>query len=197
MGPLTTRPVPLLADAGLALGFLVFPFMFLLFFPIVGIIRRRLRCAEMWPVLRATTVANLLSTILGIPLTVILYYLLIALLGGSDNVAARTLLDAIVWPWAARSAITRAWAVPLADVAFLVLLLPYFLISVWSEQKVIERFLPCAAEARALEIPSILFSRPDPKTDTLPLRQAVRDANIWSYAVMLGFFCLASLTFRA
>jgi hypothetical protein len=201
MSALTTcRPIPLLADAGLSLTFLVFPFTLLLLFPIIGIeavvIRRRLQCAEMWPVLRATTVANLLSTILGIPLTAAVY-LLMMLLSGSHNGVVTALLEVVVWPWDASSAVTRAWAVPLADLVFLVLLVPYFLISVWSEQKVMERFLPIAAEARVLQIPSILLSHPDPKADTLPLRQAVRDANILSYVLMLGVFCLSALSFRA
>jgi len=31
----------------------------------------------------------------------------------------------------------------------------------------------------------------------LPLRKAVRDANLWSYAMMLAVFWLAALSFRA
>ncbi len=194
------RSIPLLADAGLSLTFLVFPFTLLLFFPIIGIeamvIRKRLRYTEMWPVLRATTVANLVSTILGIPLAAALI-LLTGLLGNSHSARVNLFSGAIDWPWDANSAATKAWAVPIADVVFLLLLVPFFFVSVWSEQKVMERFLPVAEEARVSQIPSIIFSRSVPNRDTLPLRKAVRDANLWSYAMMLAVFWLAALSFRA
>ena len=193
-------PTPLLADAGLSLTFLVFPFTLLLFFPIIGIeamvIRKRLRCTEIWPVVRATTVANLLSTILGLPLAAALV-LLTALLSSSHSATVKALVDAIDWPWDSSSAATKAWAVPIADLVFLLLLVPFFLVSVWSERKVMERFLPLAEEAKVSQIPAIIFSHPAPSRDTLPLRKAVRDANIWSYAVILAVFWWASLSFRA
>src|SRR5580704_18159473 len=137
------RSIPLLADAGLSLTFLVFPFTLLLFFPIIGIeamvIRKRLRCTEMWPVLRATTVANLVSTILGIPLAAALI-LLTGVLSNSHSASVNLFSGVIDWPWDANSAATKAWAVPRADVVFLLLLVPFFFVSVWSEQKVMERF---------------------------------------------------------
>jgi hypothetical protein len=193
------RTVPLLADAGLSLTILVFPFTLLLFFPIIGIeamvIRKRLRRTEMWPVLRATTVANLVSTILGIPLAAALL-LLTALPSSSHRAHLTALGGAVAWPWDASSAVTKAWAVPIADLVFLLLLVPFFFVSVWSEQKVMQRFLPVAEEARVSQIPSIIFSHHTSNRDTLPLRKAVRDANLWSYAMMLVVFWFAALSFR-
>ncbi|HTV66859.1 MAG TPA: hypothetical protein VMD98_14715, partial [Bryocella sp.] len=75
--------------------------------------------------------------------------------------------------------------------------IPFFCVSVWSEQKIMERFLRVAEEARLSEIPSIVFSHPPPNRDTLPLRKAVRDANLWSYAMILVVFWFAALSFRA
>ena len=194
------RPIPLLADAGLSLTFLVFPFTLLLFFPVIGIeamvIRKRLRCTGFWPVLRATTVANLLSTILGIPLAAAIFFVT-ALLSSSHGGGLTPLWEAMTWPWDASSAATKALAVPIADVVFLLLLVPFFFVSVWSEQKVMERFLRVAEEARVSQIPSIIFSHPAPKRETLPLRKAVREANLWSYALMVAVFWLAALSFRA
>lgn len=196
----TYRPIPLLADAGLSLAFLVSPLMLLLLIPIIFIeavvIRRRLRCAEMWPVLRSTAVANVVSTILGIPLTGA-GYLLIVTLSVFHNRFTRAVLETAIWPWDANSALVRAWAIPLADFVFLVLLVPYFFVSVWSEQKVMERMLPVATEASVLQIPSILFSAPTPMAEALPLWQTVWAANVLSYVVMFGVFCLFSLPFRA
>lgn len=194
------RTISLLADAGLSLTFLVFPFTLLLFFPIIGIeavvIRKRLRRMELWPVLRATAVANLVSTILGIPLAAALI-LLTAVPGASHSARMSVLSGVIAWPWDANSAAIKTWATPIADVVFLLLLAPFYFISVWSEQKVMERFLPVAEEARVSQIPSIIFSHPAPNRDTLPLRKAVRAANLWSYAMMLAVFWLAALSFRA
>lgn len=174
--------------------------MLLLLIPIIFVeaivIRRRLRCAEMWPVLRVTAVANVVSTILGIPLTGA-GYLLLVILSGSQNHFVKAAFEAVVWPWGASSAVTRAWAVPLADLVFLVLLVPYFLVSVWSERKVMERMLPVAAEASIFQIPSILVSPPTPMAEALPLREAVWVANVVSYVVMFGVFCLSALGFRA
>jgi hypothetical protein len=184
----------------LAVAFLVFPLMLLLLIPVIFIeaivIRRRLGCVELWPLLRVTAVANVVSTILGIPLTGA-GYLLVAILSGSRNHLVRAALEGFIWPWDASSAVTRTWAVPLADFAFLVILVPYFLVSVWSERKVFERMLPVAEEASIFQIPSILVSRPTSMAEALPLRKAGWVANVVSYVVMFGVFCLSAQGFRA
>lgn len=192
--------VPLVADAGLALSFFWFPLMLLLFFPIILIeavvVQRKLRCAEIWPVLRATVAANVVSTILGIPISAASFLLIVTLSGSRSNFA-RAIFEASIWPWGASSAGTRAWAIPLADLVFFVLLVPCFVVSVWSERKVMARMLTTTTEASTLEFPSILVSRPAKIAEPAPLRQAVWSANVLSYLVIFSVFCLAALHFRA
>ncbi|HUO60690.1 MAG TPA: hypothetical protein VMU24_08475 [Candidatus Acidoferrales bacterium] len=192
------RPVLLLADAGLSLTVLVYPFTLVLLIPIIiieaAVIQRRLQYDEFWPVLRASAAANVVSTILGIPLTWVLYLLPFGF--NVQNRVADAVLDTVIWPWAAPSALTRAWAVPLADVVFLVLLVPYYFVSVWSESKVMERMLPLGAETTDGQMLPIALPQNKCAIEQSTLRRAVWVANLLSYALMFSVFCLSAFSFR-
>src|SRR5205814_757981 len=77
-------------------------------------------------------------------------------------------------PWIAPVDDSGSWAVPLAA---LVLLVPFFFVSVWVEQRVMEHFLPVttAEVAQANEV------------SATALRRAVRGANLLSYGFMFSF----------
>jgi hypothetical protein len=70
------------------------------------------------------------------------------------------------------------WAVPLAT---LVLLVPFFYVSVWTEYYVMQRMLPVAATEVAQE----------GEISRGKLARAVRDANLLSYVFLFIFVCLS------
>jgi hypothetical protein len=158
--------------------------------PIIGmetlLIRKRLPYKP-WPILRATAVANLVSTIVGIPLTWLvlapcqmvigLAVYRIPAMQNWDGPMARVISVVLSAAWLPPFQIEASpWIVPLAA---LVLLVPFFFVSVWSERLVMERMLPVAATEVALE-GEVSDSR---------LRRAVRDANLLSYGFLFILTC--------
>jgi hypothetical protein len=181
--------VPLLADAGVPMIFITLPGMVLLLIPIVVaeaffVIRRT--SLQKAKVLWATTIANVISTILGVPLTWgALFLCEIAVWMGlaryttvgssSWNTPISQIVGTILSaPWIAPADDSGSWAVPLAA---LVLLLPFFFVSVWVEQRVMEHFLPVTTAAVA----------PSNEVNEKVLRRAVRGPNLLSYGFMFSF----------
>lgn len=182
------QPVCLLADAGVPMIFITWPGMVLLLLPIIAaewafIIRRT--SLPKRRLLWATAAANALSTIVGIPLTWAVLLLCemgifaatahISKLGGSWNSPLGQIVGTILSaPWIAPVENTGSWAVPLAA---LVLLIPFFFVSVWLEQKIMEHLLPVteAVDAQPSEV------------NEKVLRSAVRGANVVSYGFLFTF----------
>jgi hypothetical protein len=169
--------------------FITWPGMVLLLLPIIAaewafIIHRT--SLQKRKVLWATAAANALSTIVGIPLTWGVLFLCemgvfatlahIPKLGNSSwnsplEQIAGTILSA---PWIAPVESSGSWAVPLAA---LVLLIPFYFVSVWVEQKIMEHMLPVTTslDAKANEV------------NERVLRSAVRGANLMSYGFLFAF----------
>lgn len=186
---LHSHPVALLADAGVPMIFITLPQMIVLLLPIIAaetvVVVRRTSLPKkrtLW----ATAVANLASTIVGVPLT--WGVLLLCELGFFSALAHTSKFGNNSWnspidqavvtilsaPWLAPVGDTGSWAVPLAT---LVLLVPFFFVSVWIERKVTEQFFSVTASADA---------QPDQVNEKV-LRKAVRDANLMSYGFLFAF----------
>jgi hypothetical protein len=183
----TCHPIALFADAGVPMIALTLPGMIAALIPIVVVealvIQRRV-AYKTWPVFRATAVANLASTLIGIPLTWIVLVLCEMAIGAAallipavrhgnwNSPIARVVSTILSAPWLAPAENTGPWVVPLA---VLVLLVPFFFASVWSERFVMERMMPVAVDAS----PEAEISKPK-------LRKAVLEANLVSYAALFG-----------
>jgi hypothetical protein len=186
---LNFQPLYLLADAGVPMIFITWPGMVLLLLPIIAaewafIIHRT--SFKKTKVLRATVAANAVSTIVGIPITwgalllcemgVLLTLAHVPKLGNSSwnsplEQIVRTILSA---PWIAPVENSGSWAVPLAA---LVLLIPFYFVSVWVEQKIMEHMLP---------VTTSLNAQPSEVNEGV-LRGAVRGANLMSYGFLFAF----------
>lgn len=149
--------------------------------PVMTLLRKRVVCGK-WSLLWATAAANLASTILGIPLTWGALALLEMGFGLPASQAlfqknwnspmARAITTILTAPWLLpQTAETAAWAIPLAT---LVLLVPFFFVSVWSERLVMQYVLPRSA----------IFALQPGDTNESAMRRAVRDANLLSYAIL-------------
>ena len=77
-------------------------------------------------------------------------------------------------PWIGPGKSSGSWALPLAT---LVLLIPFYFVSVWVEQKVMEHILPVTAS---------LDAQPGEANERV-LRSAVRGANLMSYGFLFAF----------
>jgi hypothetical protein len=186
---LNFQPLYLLADAGVPMIFITWPGMILLLLPIIAaewaFISHRTSLQKR-KVLWATAAANALSTIVGIPLTwgvlllcemgVFMTLAHIPKLGnGSWNSPLEQIVETILSaPWIAPVANSGSWAVPLAA---LVLLIPFYFVSVWVEEKIMEHMLPVTTslDAQANEV------------NERVLRNAVRGANLMSYGFLFAF----------
>ena len=145
--------------------FITWPGMVLLLLPIIAaewafIIHRT--SLQKRKVLWATAAANVLSTIVGIPLTWGVLFLcemgVFATLAhtklgnGSWNSPLEQIVGTILSaPWIAPVENSGSWAVPLAA---LVLLFPFYFVSVWVEEKIMEHMLPVTTslDAQANEV---------------------------------------------
>jgi hypothetical protein len=169
--------------------FITWPVMVFLLLPIIAaewafIIHRTSlqKSKALW----ATAAANALSTIVGIPLTWGVLFLCEMGFGGVlahipklGNRSWNSPLEQIVGtilssPWIAPVGKSGSWAVPLAA---LVLLIPFYFVSVWVEQKVMEHMLPVTAS---------LDAQPSEVNERV-LRSAVRGANLISYGFLFAF----------
>jgi len=166
-------PTVAFANAGVPMIGVVYPGMGILLIPVivveVGVLRRRLE-TPLRRTVAMVTISNLVSTVLGVPLTWAVLLMMQAVTGGGgangpsfDTLAGKVL--AVTWqaPWMMPYESDVYWMIP---VAALVLLVPFFFAS-WLIEFLVSR----------------LFLRDFDKT---ALRRSVMVANLVSYALLAG-----------
>jgi hypothetical protein len=182
------RPLLVLADAGIPMIFVTWPAMVIALVPVIALeallIRKRVPY-EPWPIVRATAAANLVSTILGIPLTwfaLVTFEMVIgfalSLIPGIQHwhgPVVRAIGFIFTAAWLPPFGVTRS-SIPLAA---LVLLIPFYFVSVWSERLVMKRMLQATSEEVA----------PEGGASRVQLWRAVRDANLLSYGFLVALTC--------
>ncbi len=160
------------ADAGVPMLFVTFPSMLLALIPIVlleVVVLGRVMKQGAASFAKSAAIANLVSTIVGIPLTWMALVLLEWMTGGSAAFGLSTTFQkflAVTWqaPWLIPYEKQLYWMVPTAS---LFLLLPFFFASYLIEAPIVTR-----------------FRRDMPRAQ---LRAAVFRANIASYAGLATF----------
>lgn len=176
-------PVVASANAGVPMIFLAMPALGLSIIPIIIIeaifLRKKLELAVP-RAFKVTTISNLVSTLVGIPLTWLLLVLIQMLAGGGGAFGIDTTLGKVL-----SVTLQAAWLIPyesdlhwMIPVAGLVLLVPFFFASWWSEYFVSKKMLKEPSAQR--------------------VKIAVRNANIITYALLafwpIGFWILNSAT---
>ncbi len=171
------------ANAGVPMIFLAMPALGLSIIPIILIeaifLREKLEL-DIPQSLKITTISNLVSTIIGIPLTWLLLVLLQMLSGGGKSFGLATTIGKVL-----SVTLQAAWLIPyesdlhwMIPVAGTVLLFPFFFVSWWSEYLVSKKML-----------------KDHPKQK---VKLAVRNANIITYILLafwpLGFWIMNSST---
>jgi hypothetical protein len=170
-----------LANAGVPMIAIVYPGMGIALLPVIILevmVLRRLLDTAPGRTAVTVTVSNLVSTVLGVPLTWVALVLLQALTGGGgagpsfDTLLGKIL--AVTWqaPWMMPYEADMYWMMP---VAALVLLVPFFFVS-WLIEYHVSRLI-----LRTI--------------DRVELRRAVLKANLVSYA-LLAALTLAVLAAR-
>lgn len=175
----TFIPTLLLADAGLPMIVLTLPGMLALLVPVVWIeasLCRKWLGLTTRAAVKSNLVANLASTLLGVPAAWFLTFLFEFLIGGTisaipsferwNSPLARVIEVIFGSAWLSPDEQNFYWMIPVATIA---LLIPTFLISIWIEARVMCRMLEVAEED------SIGLSR----TWT-----AVRNANLVTYGLL-------------
>lgn len=157
------------ANAGLPMIFVTFPYLAMGFVPVVlvegTIVQQRIR-GERRRLWKSVIVGNLLSTVIGVPITWLILLALQAVTGGGRAYGTDTLLQkllAVSWqaPWLIPYENHLPWMI---HAATLVLLAPFFAVSVWLEFNVHKRMLDSA--------------------DLNVLRQTTIMANLTSYGLL-------------
>ena len=157
------------ANAGVPMIVLVLPAFVLSLIPIILIeafhLSKQLHVG-IGRALRTTAISNLVSTFVGIPLTWLLLVVFQMLAGdggafGLDTTLDRVLSVTLQAPWLIPYESDLHWMIPAAG---LVLLVPFFFVSWWSEYLVSKRLL--------VELQS------------QSVRTAVRNANMVTYALL-------------
>jgi glycopeptide antibiotics resistance protein len=159
--------------------FLVMPALGLSLLPIIVIeavyLGRRLELSTADAV-KTSTIANLVSTLVGIPLTWFLLVLVQMFAGGGgaygiNTTAGKILAVTLQAAWLIPYESDMSWMIPVAG---LVLLIPFFFASWWSEYLVSRKILH--------------------KLPAQTLKREVRNANILTYALLacwpIGFWLL-------
>ena len=167
------------ANAGVPMIFLAMPVLGFSIIPIIVIeaifLSKKLGLASP-SAFKTTTISNLVSTIVGIPLTWILLVLIQMLAGGGGAYGLDTTLGKVL-----SVTLQAAWLIPyesdlhwMIPVAGLVLLVPFFFASWWSEYFVTKKMLKDHSAQR--------------------VKIAVRNANILTYVLLafwpIGFWVL-------
>jgi hypothetical protein len=127
---------------------------------------------------KTATISNLISTIIGIPLTWLLLVLIQMLAGGGGSFGLDTTLGKVL-----SVTLQAAWLIPyesdlhwMIPVAGLVLLVPFFFVSWWSEYFVSKKILK--------------------KNSAQKVKLEVRNANIITYALLalwpMGYWILSN-----
>lgn len=166
---LLSLSAPASADAGVPMIFITLPAMLIALIPVIAVETAVLVRALRIPLKRCiavTTAANLASTLIGMPLTWIALVFIQLISGGGAGFGLSTPLQrflAVTWqaPWLIPYDSEMYWMVP---VATLVLMIPFFFMSWWSEYLVARWILKDA--------------------DRTALRRAIRNANLLSYALL-------------
>ncbi len=171
------------ANAGVPMIFLAMPALGLSIIPIIIIeaifLSKKLELAVP-SAFKTATISNLVSTIVGIPLTWLLLVLIQMLTGGDgafglDTTLGKVLSVTLQAAWLIPYEYDLHWMIPMAG---LVLLVPFFFASWWSEYFVSKKMLKEHSAQR--------------------VKIAVRNANIITYALLaywpIGFWVLNSAT---
>lgn len=177
--------VLLLADAGVPMIFLTFPAMVVLLVPIILLeawLLRKWLGLEIWPAIKSSTLANVASTVIGVPGAWAVMLLFEIFFGASishvpglerlvdkwqspiANVAGALLMSA----WLGPSEKNLYWMIP---VAVLGLLIPTYFISVLIEALIVDHLV------------SLPEGDPSNLTSTC-VRRSVRNANLVSYGLL-------------
>jgi hypothetical protein len=171
----------LVADAGIPMIFLTFPVMLLVLIPVILI---EASLCKKWlnlstsDAIRSNAVANLASTIIGVPIAwAIMVGVEIGTIGlvskssaieNSKSPIAHVILFALSSAWIGPAEGKDVWIIPCA---VLILLIPFFFASYGVEYLIINHMLGMPEGD-----PSNLTSR--------RIRVAVRNSNLWTYAIM-------------
>lgn len=180
------RILPLVADAGLPMIFVTWPAMMKALIPIIAIeafyIQRRTHY-PMAKTLWRSALANAVSTVLGLPMT---WLALVAIemfvgetlsrLDWEKSVIGKVIGFIIYSPWVMPQP-GALWVIPLA---VLVLLVPFYFVSVWIERAVFQHMIPYDESG----------SHTGTEVGESTIRAAVRDANLLSYGIL---FVLTSI----
>ncbi len=167
------------ANAGVPMIFLAMPVLGLSIIPIIIIeiifLSKKLEI-DIFQSVKITTISNLVSTIVGIPLTWLLLVLIQMLSGGGGAFGLETTLGkvlSVTWQaaWLLPYESDLYWMIPVAGS---VLLLPFFFASWWSEYLVWKKMFKEHSAQR--------------------IRTAVRNANIITYGLLalwpIGFWVM-------
>ncbi|MGF1716695.1 hypothetical protein L4D08_17660 [Photobacterium chitinilyticum] len=173
-------PCSVLANAGVPMLFLAMPVFVISLLPIIAIETLYLSKSMALNIARAAktvSISNLVSTVVGIPLTWVILVVLQMVTGGSSAYGTDTVLGkilAVTWqaPWLIPYEQELGWMVPTAGV---VLLVPFFFASWWAEYFVLKKILK--------------EQRPG------QLKAKVRNANLITY-VLLACWPISMLVFN-
>ena len=174
----------LLADAGVPMIFLTFPAMVVLLVPIILLeawLLRKWLGLEIWPAIKSSALANIASTIIGVPgawaVMFGLEFLLVTslsrvpslerLLDKSQSPVANVVGALLASAWLGPSDKDLDWMIP---VAALGLLIPTYFISVLIEALIVDHMV------------SLLEG--DPSLTSTRVRRVVRNANLVSYGLL-------------
>jgi hypothetical protein len=139
--------IPTLANAGLPMIFVHGPVFIMGFIPIViieaFILRRFIDKPTAIECLKATTVANLVSTVIGLPLTWIVFVIIQMLADGGghmpNSTSAERIYAAILQsPWQLPYNHHSGWMIPRAA---LIMLVPFFIVSYQTERFVVQQYM--------------------------------------------------------
>jgi hypothetical protein len=166
---LVAFPSMAFANAGVPMIFLVMPVMALSILPIIAIetfFYARNLALSVGEAGKVVTIGNLVSTVIGIPLAWGAMVLLQIVTGGSGAYGISSFGEkflAVTWQsaWLIPYEAELGWMIPVAG---LVLLIPFFLVSWWSEYQVARRML------RGVEVKR--------------LNETVRNANLITYGLL-------------
>ena len=175
--------VPANADAGVPMLAITWPGMLLALVPVVllesWVVKPRLELGA-WRTLKLTLVTNLASTVIGIPLAWIVYFvfeLIASAIGGSalgfTKPWEKFLACVITAPWLGPAESDLYWMIPAATLA----LLPAYFFASWKIECAVMQAL---VRRQPWESPAGPISEPEP----VMVRRAVFAANIASYALL-------------
>lgn len=160
------------ANAGVPMLFLAMPVLLMSLVPIIAIetiyISNSLKLSFR-KALKTVSIANVVSTIVGIPLTWILLVLVQMSTGGGSAYGTSSIMSkilAVTWqaPWLIPYENELDWMIPMAG---LVLLVPFFFASWWSEYIVTKKII----QTQPSEI----------------IKNKVRNANLITYSLLLAW----------